>query len=217
MSENMEIFNQVKDTPTEAQSTIPAGRLKGFTDINPMWRIKKLTELFGPCGIGWWYVIKDKKVLEGANNEVKVFLSIDLFYKWNGETSQPIPGEGGSSFISNEKGGLYVNDECFKMALTDAIGTACKSLGFSEDIHSKKYTSKYNMPQPKHEQPNPQQPKIDYKKEIDEAVSFIAGKLNMDVKSVQLESIKRAGSQKTKALHEALIKWKGEINESKAS
>ena len=51
----MEIYEKMQDTPKEAQKQIGAGRLKGFTDINPMWRIKRLTEVFGPCGIGWWY------------------------------------------------------------------------------------------------------------------------------------------------------------------
>lgn len=55
MSDNMRIYNAVREVPKEAQKPITAGRLKGMTDINPMWRIKKLTELFGPCGVGWCY------------------------------------------------------------------------------------------------------------------------------------------------------------------
>ena len=48
MSDNMRIYNAVREVPKEARKPITAGRLKGMTDINPMWRIKKLTELFGP-------------------------------------------------------------------------------------------------------------------------------------------------------------------------
>lgn len=51
MSENMSIYNAVRSVPNEAIKPISAGRLKGFSDINPMWRIKKLTEMFGPCGV----------------------------------------------------------------------------------------------------------------------------------------------------------------------
>lgn len=48
----MDIWCAVSTTPKEAQKTIKGGRLNGFTDINPMWRFKVLTECFGPCGIG---------------------------------------------------------------------------------------------------------------------------------------------------------------------
>lgn len=141
--DNMELFNQFKDTPEDARKEIAAGRLKGFTDINPMWRFKRLTEVFGPVGIGWKYVITDKQIIPGADGVVSAFLDILLFYKHNGEWSEGIPGTGGSSFVAKEKNGLYTSDECFKMALSDAIGTACKALGMSADIYFSKDRSKY--------------------------------------------------------------------------
>lgn len=56
-------------------------------------------------------------------------MDIMLYYKQNGEWSDGIPGTGGSSFIAKERNGLYTSDECYKMALTDAIGVAAKALG----------------------------------------------------------------------------------------
>ena len=53
MMENLGIYESVRKVPVSALKTISSGRLKGMSDINPMWRIKKLTEQFGPCGIGW--------------------------------------------------------------------------------------------------------------------------------------------------------------------
>ena len=50
--DNMKIYETARVVPDNAKKAISAGRLKGMTDINPMWRIKKLTEMFGPCGIG---------------------------------------------------------------------------------------------------------------------------------------------------------------------
>lgn len=140
---NFDIFNALATTPEEAKKTIGAGRLKGFTDINPMWRIKKLTEVFGPCGIGWWYDITDRRLEQAPNGEIKCFVSILLFYRWNDIVSMPIPGFGGSSFLSHERNGDYVSDECEKMALTDAIGSACKALGMSADVYFSKDRSKY--------------------------------------------------------------------------
>lgn len=144
------IYNQVRTAPKEALKEIAAGRMKGKSDINPMWRIKVLTEMFGPCGIGWWYVIKKSWLEPGGNGEIAAFVEIDLYYRWGGSESQPIPGTGGSSFVANERNGAYVSDECFKMALTDAISVACKALGVAGDVYWSADKSKYDKP--------PQQP-----------------------------------------------------------
>nr|DAP94745.1 MAG TPA: DNA repair protein-like protein [Caudoviricetes sp.] len=151
--ENLGIYESVRQVPQSAQREIQAGRLKGKTDINPMWRIKALTEQFGPCGIGWKYTITDKRLENGANNEVSAFLDIDLYIKVDGEWSDAIPGTGGSAFVASERNGLYTSDECFKMALTDAISVACKALGFGADVYWAKDATKYT-PRPERQQPN---------------------------------------------------------------
>jgi hypothetical protein len=38
--DKLAIYNQLANTPQEARKEISAGRLKGMTDINPMWRKK---------------------------------------------------------------------------------------------------------------------------------------------------------------------------------
>ena len=141
--DNMIVWGKLENTPKEAQKEITAGRLKGFTDINPMWRLKKLTELFGPCGIGWKYTIQNAQIVPGANDEMAAFVDILLYYKQGGEWSEGVPGFGGSMFVAKEKNGHHTSDECFKMALSDAIGTACKALGMSADIYFSKDRSKY--------------------------------------------------------------------------
>ena len=142
----MTLYNAFRSVPEEAKKPITAGRLKGFTDINPMWRIKVLTEVFGPCGIGWWYKITDKR-LEGNGQEIRAFVDIELYYRWNGEISQPVPGTGGASFLTMEKNGAYTSDECYKMALTDAISVAAKALGVAADVFYAKDRDKYTQPE----------------------------------------------------------------------
>ena len=132
---NLDIYNKVRVVPKEAQKIIGAGRIKGMTDINPMWRIQTLTEQFGMAGIGWKYVITDKQIIDGADGTKCAFVDIDLFVKVNGEWSEAIQGTGGSSYISSESKGFYTSDECFKMALTDALSVACKALGIGADVY----------------------------------------------------------------------------------
>jgi len=154
--DNLSIYNKSRSVPQEAQREIKGGRLSGKTDINPMWRIKELTEQFGPCGVGWKYIITDKHLEHGGNGEIAAFVDINLYYKADGAWSEAIPGTGGSSFVANEKNGAYVSDECFKMALTDAISVACKALGFGADVYWEKDKSKYDRP-PQQPQPPKQQ------------------------------------------------------------
>ena len=143
-NDNLALYNKVRSVPQEAQKTITGGRLNGFTDINPMWRIKTLTENFGMAGFGWYITIDRMWLENGANDEIAAFAEIDLYVRINDEWSKPIKGVGGSHFISKEHGGLYTSDECFKMALTDAISIACKMLGMGADVYFDKDGSKYD-------------------------------------------------------------------------
>lgn len=144
--DKMEIFEKVRSVPEEAKKPISGGRLKGFTDINPMWRIQTLTELFGPCGIGW-YIDPDTFehwVERAENGEVIANVKFSLYIKVDDEWSKPIIGIGGSRFVSKDKNGAYASDECFKMATTDAISVACKNLGFGADIYWGEGRTKYD-------------------------------------------------------------------------
>ena len=157
----LKIYNAVRQVPENAKKPIKGGRLSGMTDINPMWRIKTLTEQFGVCGIGWKYVITDKRLEQGANGEIAAFVDIDLYVKVDGEWSEPIPGTGGSSFVAKERNGMYTSDECFKMALTDALSVACKALGFAADVYWEKDRTKYDIPQVGVEKPELTKGQID--------------------------------------------------------
>lgn len=69
---NLDLYNAVREVPKEAQKTIRGGRLKGMTDINPMWRIKTLTENFGMCGVGWFYSVLETKMIPAGEEIIAV-------------------------------------------------------------------------------------------------------------------------------------------------
>lgn len=141
---NLELYNKVRSVPVEAQKEIKAGRLKGMTDINPQWRIKTLTDQFGICGFGWYIDIEKEWLETGANDEITANVEIKLYIKQDNEWSKGIVGIGGSKLVTKESNGLYTSDECFKMALTDAISVACKQLGFGADIYYAADRTKYS-------------------------------------------------------------------------
>lgn len=141
---SLELYNKLRVVPDEAKKTIQGGKLKGFTDVNPMWRIKILTETFGVCGFGWKYrTVEHWTHTSGATGETAVFVRIELFVKMNGEWSDAIEGVGGSKLDSKNKNGMETTDECFKMATTDALSVACKQLGIAADVYFSKDCTKY--------------------------------------------------------------------------
>ena len=161
MADNLKLYNAVRSVPQEACKGFSNGSFSG-TDINPMWRIKTLTEQFGYCGVGW-YIDEVDRWTETVEGEQLVFVKIHLFIKVDGEWSKPIVGIGGNKTLQifpakNGKPEIRkVSDESYKMALTDAISVACKHLGFGGDIYWQndptKYARYYNE-QPQ-EQPTP--------------------------------------------------------------
>ena len=143
---NMRIYDAVRSVPPEAIKPITAGRLKGKSDINPMWRIKVLTEQFGPCGEGWytegvryWTIVQEKSL------EMAVFCELQLHTKGENGWSAPIYGIGGNTGIAAEKNGLYLDDEAYKKAYTDALSVACKALGIGADVYWQSDRTKYSV------------------------------------------------------------------------
>lgn len=147
MSDNMRLYDLGRSVPKNAQKAFSNGRFSG-TDINPMWRIKKLTEMFGPVGFGWYTEVTRQEAIPADDGNVMVFVDINLYVKDGDTWSKPIFGTGGNTLKAKGKG----DDEGFKKAYTDALSIACKALGIGADIwygadvnadYSSKYASMY--------------------------------------------------------------------------
>ena len=166
VSIGLEIWNKVRAVPPEAKTPIAGGRLKGMTDINPVWRIKKLTEIFGPAGEGWYPDNVTERTIQ-CGEEIAAFVSLNLYVKYSSGWSKPIFGSGGSMLYGKEKNGLYASDEAFKMAYTDALSVACKAIGIGADVYFEKDKSKYSKQEdaPKQDaakaEPTKQEPPVD--------------------------------------------------------
>lgn len=141
--ENLDIYNKYKTVPSEALKDFNNGKFKG-TDINTMWRIKSLTEAFGMCGVGWYFIPKRLWIETTLNGEQFAFAEIELFVKVDGEWSKPISGNGGNKLTRLKADGeISTSDEAFKMAVTDALGVACRNLGFGADVYWANDKTKY--------------------------------------------------------------------------
>ena len=132
---NMQYWSLLKRPPESALRKITGGRLKGKSDINPQWRYEEMTRVFGPIGIGWAFEIVDHWERE-TSGEIAVFVRVAVKYKHGDIWTEPIFGIGGSKVLEAEKAGPHVNDEAYKMALTDALSVALKMIGVAADIYA---------------------------------------------------------------------------------
>lgn len=141
---NMWLYEKVRTPDTKAVKKFHNGKFGG-DDTNPMWRIRRMTEIFGPCGQGWkianaHYWSEDRTVYKNGQTytDKMAFCTIDLYWKMdNGEWSEAVPGIGGNSFTQQ-------GDEAYKGAFTDATSIACKHLGMCADVwFANDRTSKY--------------------------------------------------------------------------
>lgn len=131
-ADNLMIYEAGRSVPAEAQKSFSNGSFSG-TDINPMWRIKKLTEIFGPAGIGWYTEVLSERA-ETYGETVMAIVDINLYVKVADEWSKPIFGTGGNQLVQVTKSGARPSDEGYKKAYTDALSIACKALGIGADI-----------------------------------------------------------------------------------
>ena len=142
--QNMEMWNSLSKPPEWALKKIMAGRLKGKSDINPQWRYEAMTKQFGPCGFGWKYTIDKLWIEQAAHGSVMAFALVTLYVKSENDWSEGIPGIGGNQMVQVESAGLHSNDECYKMAITDALSVACKLIGVGADVYKGLSDSKYD-------------------------------------------------------------------------
>lgn len=144
MSNNLKIWNDVKQAPPQFLKKIEFGYLKGKTDINPQWRFMAMTQAFGVIGHGWTYRIVRTWSETGADGQAMAFAEVAVKTKLNGEWGEEFSGIGGSTIVELAKGNLKSNDEGYKMAVTDALSVAFKAVGVAADIYLGNYDgSKY--------------------------------------------------------------------------
>jgi hypothetical protein len=106
----------------------------------------RLTEHFGPMGIGWGSEEPRFNLVE-AEAEIVVFCVLQCWYKETPEAEKAVIWGIGGDRVSQKRSGLiFVDDEAYKKAYTDALANAFLRIGTSADIHLGMFEdSKYLM------------------------------------------------------------------------
>lgn len=143
MENKLELWNAVEQTPPEHTKAI-SGKSYSGTSPKPYYLIKKATDTFGPCGIGWGFTVTEERVEDGAGGERLHIARVKVWYKWNGERGE-VEHIGGTPFSGTRASGKpFVDEDAPKKSVTDALVKALSLIGFAGDIFMGRYDdSKY--------------------------------------------------------------------------
>ncbi|WP_109150670.1 hypothetical protein [Azospirillum sp. TSO5] len=129
----------------DRKATKPFQKTGGFrgTQIDPCWRIERMTQVFGPVGQGWGWEQVGIHFTDGL-----VFVCVRVWYvpageapAWPAVNGAPSnarwtgPQWGGDVLTLKRGQNTFPNDEAPKMAMTDALGKALLSIGLAADVY----------------------------------------------------------------------------------
>ncbi|MBP6749601.1 MAG: hypothetical protein KA144_08180 [Xanthomonadaceae bacterium] len=143
MTDNLSLWQAVETTPPEQTKAITGKAYRG-TSPKPYWIVRKATETFGPCGIGWGFNIVSERIEEGGKPGDRVHIAhVRVWFKWAGERGE-VEHIGQTMFSGTNKNGLYTDEDAPKKSVTDALVKALSMIGFAGDIFMGRYDdSKY--------------------------------------------------------------------------
>jgi len=140
---NLDLWQSVEKTPPAQTKTI-TGKSYSGTSPKPYYLVQKATETFGPCGIGWGFVIVDERIEDGAGGERLSIARVKVWYEWNGKRGE-VEHIGGTQFSGTRSSGKpFTDEDAPKKSVTDALIKALSMIGFAGDIFMGRYDdSKY--------------------------------------------------------------------------
>jgi hypothetical protein len=132
MSDNLALWHSVERTDPSHTKAITGKPYKGNSP-KPYYLVKKATELFGPCGIGWGFSIVSERIEDGAPGDKVHIAHVRVWYIWNGARGE-VEHVGNTMFAGKNKNGPFTDEDAPKKSITDALVKALSMLGFAGDI-----------------------------------------------------------------------------------
>lgn len=140
--DNLALWSTVEKTDPTQVKPITGKPYKG-TSPKPYYLVRKATETFGPCGIGWGFQIVNERVEDGSAGDKVHIAHIRVWYVWDGKRGE-VDHVGQTMFAGKNKNGQYTDEDAPKKSVTDALVKALSMIGFAGDIFMGRYDdSKY--------------------------------------------------------------------------
>ena len=132
MKDKKYIWDQVKKTDPRFTKKVNKG-FGEITTIDPMSQIMKMTEVFGPVGQGWSYIV-DYKYFGTDNNQTAIVVAeVEIQHRIDQDKGWNRYGPVSSVQKLYRKTGA-LDDEAPKKAMRDAMTKAFSHLGLSADV-----------------------------------------------------------------------------------
>lgn len=122
MTDNKRYWDQLKKTDPKFTKRFSKG-YGDMTTIDPQWQIGKMTEVFGPVGVGWGYKV------DYTYTDQLVFAEVSIWTSVATDSYGPVCSV---QKLWRKTGAL--DDEAPKKAMTDAMTKALSHLGMSADV-----------------------------------------------------------------------------------
>lgn len=132
---NMRLWHRVCVTDPSQVKPITGKQYKGNSP-KPYWIVQRLTEEFGPCGLGWGYSILSERMERLTDTDVLHVAVVRLWYVLDdkrGEVEQI--GQTKATYKTKD-GGTMVDEDAPKKSVTDALVKCASYIGFAGDIFS---------------------------------------------------------------------------------
>ncbi len=145
MSDNQKkaLWDRVKVTDPKAVKAITGKQYQGNSP-RPYWIVERLTEEFGPCGIGWGFSIINERMERLTESEILHVAVVKFWYVLDGIRGELEQIGQTKCVYEKSKGGLMVDEDAPKKSVTDALVKCASYIGFAGDIFSGRWDdSKY--------------------------------------------------------------------------
>lgn len=133
--DNKALWVRAFTTDPRAVKPITGKQYKGNSP-KPYWIIERLTDEFGPCGLGWGFTILSERFERFGDAESLHIAVVRLWYVMDGQRGEfEQVGQTRSSYMS-AAGKFIVDEDAPKKSVTDALVKCASYLGFAGDIFS---------------------------------------------------------------------------------
>jgi hypothetical protein len=135
MNENKALWKRAFVTDPKAVKPITGKQYSGNSP-KPYWIVERLTDEFGPCGIGWGFTILSERFERFSDVDTLHIAVVRLWYVLDGKRGEfEQVGQTKGSYKSGA-GKFIVDEDAPKKSVTDALVKCASYLGFAGDIFS---------------------------------------------------------------------------------
>jgi hypothetical protein len=140
---NKALWQRAYVTDPRAVKEITGKQYRGNSP-KPYWIVERLTDEFGPCGIGWGFTILNERFERFSETDSLHVASVRFWYVLDGVRGELEQiGQTKASYTTS-KGSFMLDEDAPKKSVTDALVKCASYLGFAGDIFSGRWDdSKY--------------------------------------------------------------------------